>query len=222
MGTREMTRMTRFINVVLFIASLVALVIISLEFVPYGNELVSVTSITESEEQNARGPHRCMNPCYRTAVVFVHGVTGNASTWAAKDRPSWPAMMTRDAGLKNKIDVYRVDYSSRSFVAPSVIDVSRQFDRELDEILFDSNAYQNIMFVCHSLGGILCHHYKLHLKLKYGHVYAAVVRSIITLGTPYDGSWLANIAAHISSRSGRFKSSRIKCRSGWASITRMA
>jgi len=57
--------------------------------------------------------------------------------------------------------------------------------------------------VCHSLGGILCRNYLLHVKLRWGHQFLSLMRATITLGTPLSGSELANFLVLSSNEQSR-------------------
>jgi len=131
----------------------------------------------------------CTYPCGRTAVIFIHGITGDRSTWG-----TWPELLRDDQALKEEIgifDVYLVGYYSSLNEGPSVPSISRALGRLLDDRLF-RKGYSKIVLICHSLGGILCREHLLHVKLRWGHAYLSLFRATITLGTPLQGSEQAN------------------------------
>jgi hypothetical protein len=54
----------------------------------------------------------CDAPCKRTAVVFIHGIGGSASTWQNANGTYWPNLLATDQAIGDKIDIYRFDYDS--------------------------------------------------------------------------------------------------------------
>lgn len=133
----------------------------------------------------------CSAPCNRVAVIFVHGITGDSNTW--KNQASdWPLLLAKDPAIGSDLVVYRVDYYSRRNEGPSVPSLSKKLGMILDDELFRDGQYSKVIMVCHSLGGILCRGYLLHVKLRWGHAYLSLFRAVFTLGTPLEGSSLAN------------------------------
>ena len=142
----------------------------------------------------------CQYPCNRVAVIFIHGITGDSTTWS-NGTVEWPKLLADDSDLQTELgtalDVYRVDYFSQLNEGPSVTTINKNLSAKLDEKLFGrplgGRGYSKIVLVCHSLGGILCRNYLLHVKLRWGHAFLSLFRATITLGTPLEGSDLANL-----------------------------
>lgn len=136
----------------------------------------------------------CSRPCTRTAIVFVHGITGDRSTWVNGSTNSyWPAMFAEDSRLKNSADIYRIDYDGGLFDGPAVVPIGNSVDGLLDS-LFLLKQYSKIVFVAHSLGGNIVRSYLVHVTARYGHKALSRIRLVVTLGTPYEGADLANLA----------------------------
>lgn len=145
-------------------------------------------------------PVSCTEPCERSAVIFIHGILGSQATWENKAKTtSWPIMLAIDPELKGSIDVYRVDYDSFLFSAgPSIVDVLKGLEEQLDAILIEKQ-YKKVFLIGHSLGGNVARAYLMHIKAAFGHRALSSFNLTFTLGTPVQGSDLANIARLASS-----------------------
>ncbi len=128
-------------------------------------------------------------------VVFIHGLGGDAySTWQyGKSKDSfWPQWIADDL---NQIDVYSLGYDA----APSkwlggslpLFDRAKQALTELEDL-----ADQPILFICHSMGGLL-----LKEMLQQGQSggvdewkpVAQQTRGVVFLATPHVGADLADV-----------------------------
>jgi pimeloyl-ACP methyl ester carboxylesterase len=136
----------------------------------------------------------CSTPCDRTAVIFLHGITGSRETWG---KPAsalyWPKMLSNEPELRDVIDIYQVDYDSGPFSGPAVVRLGNELADALDSVM-KRKRYSKVIFIAHSLGGIMAHQYLVHVKARYGHEAVSRFRMVITLGTPMNGSSLASIA----------------------------
>lgn len=142
---------------------------------------------------------RCDIPCNRTAVIFIHGITGSKATWGDPDGELyWPRMLSKEPGLSSEIDVYQIDYDSNNFSGPAAVTIETELEKQLDKLVEDKQ-YSKVAFVAHSLGGIFVRTYLMHVKLRYGHTALSRFRAVITLGTPNEGSSLATLASWATS-----------------------
>jgi pimeloyl-ACP methyl ester carboxylesterase len=139
------------------------------------------------------------DPCDRTAVIFVHGIGGSRETWVNSSAGKyWPKLLADDPEIGSKIDIYRVDYpSSLLWNKGSIIEIMKNVNLELDW-LFYNRPYQKITMICHSMGGIVCNAYLLHVKARYGHRVLAKFRLIFDMAVPHKGSDYANFIRTIS------------------------
>lgn len=126
-------------------------------------------------------------------VVFVHGLTGSGSgTWRTDDRQaSWPWKMkaVREQRLFGDADVYVYDYASNIFGnGPTLASLTADMSKALrDEA--QSGRYETVIFVAHSLGGVLTRQVLLGddaLRRKTAALYLFAV--------PQQGSHLATLA----------------------------
>jgi hypothetical protein len=102
-------------------------------------------------------------------------------------------LLAEDPDIGSEIDVYAVNYdSSLLWNKSSIVDIVKQIDRELDG-LFYRKRYQKIAMICHSMGGIVCGSYLLHVKARYGHRVLAKFRLIVGMAVPHEGSDYATL-----------------------------
>jgi len=128
----------------------------------------------------------------RSAIVFVHGVTGSASeTWANGDK-YWPSMLTADPTFDGQ-NIYVYSYPSPRFTQTfSVDDVAENLRLVLktDGVL----RHEHLSFVSHSMGGLVTRAF----LTKYQREIAPKVRLLFFFGTPTTGSPYATLAGLIS------------------------
>ena len=135
----------------------------------------------------------CPAPCPRAAVIFIHGITGSKETWGSPAGDLyWPTMLAKEAALSNDIDIYQIDYDSKPFDGPPAVAIETEIEKFLDKLILEKK-YSKVIFIAHSLGGIFARTYLLHVKHTYGHAALSRFRMVITLGTPNEGSSLANL-----------------------------
>lgn len=147
------------------------------------------------------GAQTCAAPCARTAVIFIHGLTGSAATWVNDETgASFPDLLLKDDDpeLSGKLDVYTVEYASLWNAGKSVVEVTKAVSYELDRLIF-TKQYRKVILIAHSLGGNIAREYLVHVTASYGHAALGRIPMLITLGTPVEGAKLANYASLFSS-----------------------
>lgn len=136
------------------------------------------------------GPHNRF-----AVVVFVHGVFGTKDdTWLSNGRSAnFPQLLATDPELRDKVDVFAFEYFTPKFgEAPSIVDLADQLRGELDDHrVFES--HQKVVFLAHSMGGIvvrqfLLNHQDLIAKVPMAFFYA----------TPTNGSEMASVGKLVS------------------------
>ena len=143
--------------------------------------------------------HECDVPCNRIAVIFFHGFTGSRETWTnSSTNFYWPIGLSNDPKLADKLDVYRIDYTSNVWSGPSFNDIGNAIALAIDPLMI-KRRYSKVVLIGHSLGGIVAEAYMMHVKLRYGHQALARFPLLITLGTPFLGSSLASLAHLVDS-----------------------
>jgi pimeloyl-ACP methyl ester carboxylesterase len=160
---------------------------------------------------------KILHPCEDATVdiCFVHGLTGNCElTWTARgQKQSWPELLLPVALKKARILTYGYDaYVLRASVASSnrLIDHSKNLLIDLVQERASSAASSRpIIFIAHSLGGLVCKYALLisrnkaepHLK-----GISKCTRGVLLMGTPHTGSWMADWAKIPASGLGLVKS----------------
>jgi len=146
-------------------------------------------------------------------VCFVHGLTGDReSTWASgTDKLCWPKTLLPSKLSKARILTYGYDaYVLRKSVASSnrLIDHATNL---LNDLTADraSTPSRPIIFVAHSLGGLICKQAILQSRNHPDNHLRSIFDStigILFMGTPHKGSWMADWAKIPASALGMFKS----------------
>lgn len=126
-------------------------------------------------------------------IVFVHGVLGDArQTWTAKNGAYWPDLLMEDNTFKN-FNIYVYDYPSPLFaVSLSISEVAENLRLLLEhDKVFD--RHDEVIFLCHSMGGLIVRAF----LLKYQR-FAQKVKMIYFLSTPTAGSQVSKLASIVS------------------------
>jgi len=138
-------------------------------------------------------------------VVFVHGATGDAvSTWSWNDE-FWPKQLADDLG--SEYGVFVASYFSPAMAeSQKVTDLARHLNSELisNKVLSYSpgESYREIVFVSHSLGGIIALNAMLLDPALYRETHVSLFASF---STPWAGSEFAELAS-LMSRNPSFRS----------------
>lgn len=120
-------------------------------------------------------------------IVFVHGIHGDRNTWRASNGAYWPQLIQTDPRFQNS-DVVVAEYPTPSMRG-------KLSSAQLSEILWQKLKQQHVwehsevVFIAHSLGGILTEEMLLNHPAD-----AARVRFIVSYSTPHEGSFVASIA----------------------------
>ncbi len=120
-------------------------------------------------------------------IVFVHGIHGSRDTWRAANGAYWPQMIQSDPHFQRS-DVVVAEYPTPSMRG-------KLSTAQLAEMLWQRLSAQGVwqhrevVFIAHSLGGILTEEMLLNHPGD-----AARVRFIVSYSTPHEGSFVANLA----------------------------
>jgi pimeloyl-ACP methyl ester carboxylesterase len=121
-------------------------------------------------------------------IVFVHGLHGDRTSFKAANGAYWPDMVRTDPRFAYS-DVEVAEY-------PTPESNGKMSSVKLAEILFNRLSqdhvwqHREVVFIAHSLGGILVEQMLLRHPAE-----AAKVRFIVSYGTPHEGSTVARIAS---------------------------
>jgi pimeloyl-ACP methyl ester carboxylesterase len=127
-----------------------------------------------------------------TVIVFVHGVMGDGvSTWTSEDGTYWPDLLTQDQTFSGA-DIYVVSYATGFWATLSIDEIAENFRADLKAN--GVAAYDKIIFISHSMGGLVTRAYLLKNKHVSTHTAFAYFFS-----TPTTGAEIASIARYVSS-----------------------
>jgi pimeloyl-ACP methyl ester carboxylesterase len=120
-------------------------------------------------------------------IVFVHGIHEDREAWRAPNGAYWPDLIRTDPRFQ-KSDVAIAEYPTPSIDGKlSTVQLSEALWQQLK--LRKVWDHQEVVFIAHSLGGILTE------EMLLGHpTDAARVRFIVSYATPHQGSFIANLA----------------------------
>ena len=121
-------------------------------------------------------------------IVFVHGLHGDRESWRAANRAYWPDMVRTDPRFAYS-DVMVAEY-------PSPASRGKMSSVQLADTLYNRLQqahvweHREVVFLAHSLGGILVEEMLLRHPTD-----AAHVRFVVSYGTPHTGSTVARLAS---------------------------
>jgi hypothetical protein len=143
----------------------------------------------------------CDNANRLADTIFVHGLDGDAiTTWHPKSEPDkfWPKWLGDD--MPN-VGIWSLGYavSSSAWRGPTM-PLADRATNALDLLELDGIGARSVIFVCHSLGGLL-----VKQMLRHAHDFgnadykkiADHTKAIVFLSTPHSGADLANWMKHI-------------------------
>jgi pimeloyl-ACP methyl ester carboxylesterase len=120
-------------------------------------------------------------------IVFVHGLHGDRETWRASNGEYWPQLIQSDLHFQQS-DVVVAEYPTPSRRGQlSTAQLAQILWQGLERQRFWD--HQEVVFIAHSLGGILVEEMLLNHPADAGRV-----RFIVSYATPHQGSFVANLA----------------------------
>lgn len=151
---------------------------------------------------------RQARPCEgRHAIFFVHGIFGGVESFT-NGSYRWPQELAADFP---EVDVFVIKYNTQllswinskvsTFDEIAEVLMSRMQGglveggdfRVLPEGFVNKRGYGSVGFIAHSLGGNVTAAYLHSVKSELGHSARAQNAYVITLGTPADGAYIANV-----------------------------
>ncbi|MGC1258076.1 MAG: hypothetical protein WA867_21130 [Candidatus Acidiferrales bacterium] len=139
-------------------------------------------------------PANGTGPFKKQVVVFVHGIFGNSDdTWRFSPQVYWPEMLLSDATFSDS-DIYVASYPT-PFVGGrmNIEDIVSNLENRLKaDYVF--SKHREVVFVCHSLGGLIVENFLLKNR-----GYDGQVPFIYFFGTPQTGADIAQLGKLLSS-----------------------
>lgn len=130
-----------------------------------------------------------------TVVIFIHGVMSDAEAWRNANGTYWPNLLNEDPRTRG-VGVYIFEYETGLFSGTyrinDAVDALTNHLR-LDKVL----AAQRLVFVCHSMGGIVTRRY---LVREERHLLEAKVEvGLFLVASPSLGSEYSTLLSPLSS-----------------------
>jgi len=148
------------------------------------------STVTVAEEMKSKYIRQF--PGADTVIVFVHGVMGDAvSTWTSQNGAYWPKLLTEDATFDGT-DIYAFSYPTGFWATLSIDELAENMRADLTANKV--STYKKIIFVSHSMGGLVTRAYLLKNKDAASRTSFAYFYS-----TPTTGSQIASLVQYISS-----------------------
>jgi len=132
-------------------------------------------------------PQANANELKPRVIVFVHGLHGDRNTWRASNGAYWPQLIQSDPHFQ-KSDVVVAEYPTPSMHGGlSSVQLAQILWQQLkQQRVWD---HKEVVFITHSLGGILTEEMLLNHPAD-----AAHVPFVVSYATPHEGSFVANLA----------------------------
>jgi pimeloyl-ACP methyl ester carboxylesterase len=165
--------------------------------------VVPPRSIYATDEHEVNNTWYVVPPDADTVFVFVHGILSNSKTcWLNEADPLhpvfWPDLIAEDerfhapaiflGGFYTAIDSGLYDHrdASRELLAA----LRREDEQRRRPVM----SYRNIVFVCHSTGGMVVR----HLLIRAEDEFADKNVGLVLIASPSYGSYLANVVSFLS------------------------
>ncbi|MDS4042594.1 MAG: hypothetical protein RKP20_15645 [Candidatus Competibacter sp.] len=143
----------------------------------------------------------CDDPDHVADVIFVHGLDGDArTTWHPKGDPQafWPAWLGEDVPA---IGVWSLGYAvSASAWKGHAMPLADRATNVLQQLKLDKIGRRPVVFVCHSLGGLLVKQVLRHASDFGNPAWKAITtqtKAVVFLSTPHSGADLASWIQYI-------------------------
>ena len=121
-------------------------------------------------------------------IVFVHGLHGSRESWRAANGAYWPDLMRTDPHFAfSDVDVAEYPTPASNGKMSSIVLAEFLWNALRRDHVWEHNE---VVFIAHSLGGILVE----EMLLRHPND-AARVRFIVSYGTPHEGSTIARMAS---------------------------
>ena len=162
---------------------------------------MDIYDVETEDHKTCNSAPQCLQ---RHAVFFVHGIYGSTESFVSEEI-NWPEVLKSNGINGQEVDVYIINYDSQMFswfadevtTLDGVVEklYEKMYGQTADELgLLERRPYKSYGFIAHSLGGNVTASFIHSVKSGRGHIERAKSAYIVTLGTPAQGSELANFA----------------------------
>ncbi|UEG53558.1 putative lipase [Mucilaginibacter daejeonensis] len=148
----------------------------------------------------------------KNLIIFIHGLTGDKMTWVNQSGQSFSDLLGGNREIKKKFDIADFIYYSKLLTSTSLkvvnsivskifsgsskkvklnLDVDDISDLLLTEIKVKCAGYKSIVFIGHSLGGLIA---KATILKAVGDKNIPPIKIFLSLAVPHDGANLASVA----------------------------
>lgn len=150
----------------------------------------------------------------KNIILFIHGLKGGSSTWSFDESISFPQLISEDGDFDDCFDIACFEYFTnftnsygkaknlfaRLFTSLTKREVNLPID-ELSELLvgecqINLSNYDNIIFVAHSMGGLIAK--SCIIKMSERNI-SHNIAGFISLAVPHSGSETASWGSMVSS-----------------------
>ena len=154
----------------------------------------STPSSSDEPESAYLGGRHEPTPGKSVAIVFIHGVFGSDSSWeSGSGRKFLPEMLATDPSLASKADIFLFEFKTPKLQkSQSVPYIAQNLMEDLRSNQVWS-AHTQVVFVAHSMGGIIA---RQELALDLNH--APQVAGMVFYAVPTDGAAISRLASQIS------------------------
>lgn len=128
-----------------------------------------------------------------TCLIFIHGVLSDSKKcWEHPNGSYWPKLVANDPDMENfsiYIFTYKTGFLSSDYGISDAVDSLKE-NLRLDGIF----SFDNIIFVCHSMGGIITRKFLIDAESEIGRMRIG----LFLLGSPSYGSKKASLLSYAS------------------------
>jgi triacylglycerol esterase/lipase EstA (alpha/beta hydrolase family) len=156
--------------------------------------------VVDSKPEDAYG-WRLYNPAATHVFVFIHGLFSSAAAcWTAKNKAFWPDLVSKDKRL-SPAAVFCVEYHTRFSagdygIADCARSVMDQMSRPNEDESMRPIDFQEIIFVAHSMGGIICR----YVLESNRHIFEPKKIGVVLMASPSTGSVYADLLSPINNK----------------------
>lgn len=151
----------------------------------------------------------------KNLILFIHGLTGNDSTWLNEKGETFAQLLFTNNTIKKNFDIGTFDYYSKIFSSLPVkllgklflkitgaqsdqielnLDVNNISDLLVTEIGIHCKDYNKIVFIAHSLGGLVAKDATLKLLSQNSNI---TIDKLLSFAVPHNGSSIATIVKSV-------------------------